>query len=180
MFFRRRSSESTNDNSEQTPDSSSLNVEYPAFDSEAAKRRIAEYKAAHPNAVEDIKKAEAMAYAGNPYRTDARKSQKRAEELLKFAKEAQTEGKAFAVQGLIDMARELHKSVSTSNSVADYMEEEAGKQYDYDQDPDKLMRDAVVDYTNNKPSTPSRSRFKSFGKPLREQKNDTNINGDHP
>lgn len=79
MFFRRESPESTNKNSEQAPDSSSSNTGYPAFDPEAAKRRIAEYKAAHPKAVEDIDKAYEMAKAENPYRTEAADYRKGAE-----------------------------------------------------------------------------------------------------
>ena len=40
MFFRRKSPEDTTNNAEQAPNGSSAETEYPAFDPEAAKRRI--------------------------------------------------------------------------------------------------------------------------------------------
>ena len=85
MFFRRKSPENTNNNAEQAPSGSGAETEYPAFDPEAAKRRIAEYKAAHPNAVEDVGKAHAMAIAEDPYRTVAANARTAAKSAFEHA-----------------------------------------------------------------------------------------------
>ena len=164
MFFRRKSPENTNNNAEQTPSGSGAETEYPAFDPETTKRRIAEYKAAHPNAVEDIKKAEAMAYAGDPYRTDATKSQQHAKEFLGFAKDSKDEGKNDEAQMLVGVARSFYESTQEINRIADVIEEEAGRKHDYEQNPDQAMKDAVTEYFKDEQSAPPRSRFKPFGK----------------
>ena len=80
--------------------------EVPPFDPKAAeearKQRIAEYKAEHPEAVDDVNKAYAMAKAGDKYETEA------------------TELRA---QGKHDEAKIVQK-------IANTVEEVAGEDYD--------------------------------------------------
>jgi hypothetical protein len=81
-------------------------TDVPSFDPEAAKKareqRVAEYKAEHPDAVDDINKAFTMAKAGDRYETEA------------------TELRA---QGKNDDAKIIQK-------IANTVEEVAGENYD--------------------------------------------------
>ena len=66
-------SEKLNNSQEQVADTSGDGgADYPAFDPEAAKAARQQYKAEHPDAVEDIEKARAMAEAEDPYRENMR------------------------------------------------------------------------------------------------------------
>ena len=76
-------SEKLNNNNEQMPDGGAAEVaEHPAFDPKAAeearRQAIAEYKATHPDAVENVEKARFMASAEDPYRTRAITNRKEA------------------------------------------------------------------------------------------------------
>jgi hypothetical protein len=115
MFFRKKSPENTN-SSEQAPDSNSSNTEYPAFDPEAAKRRIAEYKAAHPKAVDDIDKAYEMAKAEDPFRTEAAN-------IRNFAKQAwERREKQLAI--------DYEADAMENDDIAEARGEFVGKKYD--------------------------------------------------
>lgn len=70
-------------NNEQMPDGGAAEVtEYSAFDPKAAeearRQAIAEYKATHPDAVENVEKARFMASVEDPYRTRAITNRKEA------------------------------------------------------------------------------------------------------
>ena len=96
-----------------TDDNASVETNYPAFSTEAAQQRIAEYKAEHPNAIDDVDKAYAMAKAGNFDRTDEAK-------FNRLAKE-ETDPKEKA---------EWRLSAKLARKDAEAAEEEAGEEYD--------------------------------------------------
>lgn len=109
MFFRKKSPENTNNNTEQAPSANNAETDYPAFDPEAAKRRIAEdkaariaeavrqeaefyqktanYKSDHSDAVVDVDKAHFMALAEDPRRTAAIEARKEVPNMQKQAEE---------------------------------------------------------------------------------------------
>ena len=61
--------ESVND--DKIIDFNNQHADVPSFDPEAAKKAKEQYKAEHPNAVDDINKAFTMAKAGDRYETEA-------------------------------------------------------------------------------------------------------------
>ena len=93
-------------NNDKIIDFNNQDTDVPAFDPEAAKKareqRVAEYKAEHPDAVDDINKAFAMAKAGDKYETEATK---------------------LRAQGKYDDAKIVQK-------IANTVEEVAGEDYD--------------------------------------------------
>ena len=96
--------ESVND--DKIIDFNNQHADVPSFDPEAAKKareqRVAEYKAEHPGAVDDINKAFAMAKSGDKYETEAAE---------------------LRAQGKYDEAKIVQK-------IANTVEEAAGEEYD--------------------------------------------------
>ena len=118
-------------------------------------QRMADYKAEHPGAIEDIAKAEAMAYAGDPYRTEAIKNRKRADAFLEGAKTLHAQGQDAQAYGLANTSKILRESALESNAFATVMEEAAGHQYDNQHNPDQARRDAVAEYLGEEQPTNS-------------------------
>ena len=99
-----KSTESSNQ--EKTINLDGRSSEVPPFDPETAKKarekKIAEYKAEHPNAVDSVSKAYAMAKAGDEYETEAAELR----------------------------AQKKYDSAKVSQIIADMVEEAAGENYD--------------------------------------------------
>lgn len=146
MFFRKKSPENTNNNTEQTPSGNNAEADYPAFDPEAAKRRVAEYKAAHPNAVDDVDKAHEMAKAEDPFRTEAADYRKGAELAWKKAhqyRQRQLDPTKHQVDrdesfykvwadGYKQKALNYEEEARKNDSEADRIGQSAGERYDLD------------------------------------------------
>ena len=166
MFFRKKSPEATN-NSEQAPDSNSSNTEYPAFDPEAAKRRIAEYKAAHPKAVDDIDKAYEMAKAEDPYRTEAADYRKGAkinwDKVHKYrrmqmetlnATDVDRESREWYYRSKADQIKEkaldYEREARINDAKAESIGQAAGERYDLDrlspEAKEELKQKRIVEY----------------------------------
>lgn len=101
------------------PEEKSEEKDVPPFDPEMAEKRKAEYKAEHPDAVDDIDKAWEMAHAGDKYETKTEIAKKRAAELRK-------QGQYAAADNAVEDAKFFRQKAHSE-------EEEAGKQYDADQ-----------------------------------------------
>ena len=83
---------------------------------EARQKRIAEYKAAHPNAIDDIEKARFMAEAGDKLESDVAASKERATNAFKV--------------GDFDSAKDLLGRAKKEREAADRAEEAAGEFYE--------------------------------------------------
>ncbi len=141
----------------------------PEFDKDAARRaRIEAYREAHPDAVEDVEKARAMAEAGDPYETAAVKNLEVAKKNMReqgsiryqdgdFVYLGDTEGRIAITENgtaleYLDENRKFHTEYFPKNetpfdiakvmlSTAKNREEVAGEKYDANQEVQNLKID---------------------------------------
>ena len=135
--------ETLDNNVEQEP-SSNMEAENPTFNPEEAQKRIADYKAEHPDVVEDVEKARFMAQAEDPYRTQAIENRKDATAYKEEAEESYLEGfkadaqKDYTAAGnaieraedLTAKALEKKQEAKENDRGADAAGEKAGEFYD--------------------------------------------------
>ena len=133
-------SESLN-NSNETSSSNNIAEEpnLPPFNKEAAEtareQRIAEYKAEHPKAVDDIDKARVMALAGDKWRTSAIDSEKKARRFFEYAKDSAERGNTDKTKLLAEATKLLNSDARDNHIIADIYEESAGREYDWEHNP---------------------------------------------
>ena len=126
--------ETLNNNAEAPVAGDSENVEYPQFDKEAAEeakqKRIAEYKAEYPDAVEDIEKAHFMAKSGDYMETLAEGFKKDAYDYIEKANNPSKREEGITRETYMNGATEAIGLAKKARDAAHEREDKAGELYD--------------------------------------------------